>query len=403
MIKEKMYKKEKHMNPENIQLMNLLTSHILEQDNVRIIPNVDWHRLVSIAERQNILEMIGDKLLGIKEQALFTSEESQNLYMRIMKRIYLTSKKFERAINMLELMHQNGIRVIVLKGCAVRDLYPVPEWRTMGDIDILIAPCDMKKAKALFEEHGYEVKGTPKREFDCYKDKNIPWEIKCTLEAEFKDSYVKWDKMYFDSVQPWKYSQYMPLSTLLFQHIIIHTAGNLSTVGAGVRNLCDIALCMMKLTDIDYSSVKQTCEEEGYIKVYNALMNCVRYWFDIDISHTGAELLPNEAVENITEYMLSETIYGKRNADNRLINWTLRRDESISPWRKVFFPSIKLLKMPYPYLKKYPFLLPAAWIQRGYDAVFKQKIPVSQMIKGAKESVDYAKEHEEYMKKLGLK
>ena len=98
MIKEKTYKKVKHMNPENIQLMNLLTSHILEQDSVKIIPNVDWHRLISIAERQNILEMIGDKLLGIKEQALFTSEESQNLYMRIMKRIYLTSKKFERAM-----------------------------------------------------------------------------------------------------------------------------------------------------------------------------------------------------------------------------------------------------------------------------------------------------------------
>jgi hypothetical protein len=132
-------------------------------------------------------------------------------------------------------------------------------------------------------------------------------------------------------------------------------------------------------------------------------MSCVHKWFDIDISHTGAVPISDEAADNVVEYMLSETIYGKNNADNRLTNWTLRQDDNISPWRKVFFPSVKLMQMPYPYLKKYPFLLPAAWVQRAYDAILKQKIPIKQMLQGAGKSVDFAKEHEKYMKELGLK
>ena len=100
--------------------------------------------------------------------------------------------------------------------------------------------------------------------------------------------------------------------------------------------------------------------------------------------------------------MLSETIYGKRSPDNRLTHWTLRKDD-ISPWRKIFFPSVKIMKMPYPYLKKYPFLLPIAWIQRAFNAIVTQKIPVSNMIKGMKESVNYANEHDKLMNELDLK
>ena len=375
----------------------------MERETVHIVPDVDWQKLIETAKRQNILSMICDKLIGLHKEIEVTAEASQELYLSMMKQVYLTSKKFMQAMNMLELMSENEIKVVVLKGCALRDLYPVPEWRTMGDIDVLISPSDMEKTKKLFAENGYEVKGTIKRELDCYKEKNIPWEIKCSLEAEFKESYEKWDDIYFNSAKQWKYNQYMPSSTLLFQHIIVHTANNLVSIGAGIRNLCDISLCMKKMPDIDYRAVKEACENEGFIKVYNALISCAGRWFDVDVSNTGAEIIDNEAVDNIIEYMLSETIYGKCNADNRLMNWTVRQDDNISIWRKVFFPSVKLMKMPYPYLKKYPFLLPVAWIQRAYDAIFKQKIPIVQMLHGAKESVDFAEEHETYMRKLGLK
>ncbi|MDO5399291.1 MAG: nucleotidyltransferase family protein [bacterium] len=390
------------MTPENKQIMLLLKAHITGSGTVTL-SEANLGEVIETADRQNILSMISDKLIEIFNGDKERAEDGRKLYLSMMRQIYSTSRKFERAMSMLALMHDNGIKAVALKGCALRDFYPVPEWRTMGDIDILISSEDMEKTRDLFEANGYTVTGTKKREFDCAKDKNISWEIKCTLEAEYKDSYIKWDKIYYDSAEPWKYNQYFPNYTLLLQHIIIHTACNLISIGAGVRNLCDIAVCVRSFPDIDYNVVRSVCAEEGYIKVYNALMSCVEYWFDIDISDKGAEKLNEDKIQAVTEYMLSETVYGKRNADNRLTNWTLREDDEISPWRKVFFPSLKLMKMPYPYLKKYPFLLPAAWVQRGFDAVVKQKIPIKQMITGVKKSVDYAREHEEYIKKLGLK
>lgn len=391
------------MTPENIQLMYLLKAHILESDSVETVPDADPRKLIAVAVRQNILSMIGDKLPALTDGDPEYAEELRSLHLSMMKQIYIVSKRMNRAMTMLEKMKEIGIRAVVLKGCAARELYPVPEWRTMGDIDALIAPEDMEKARELFIAEGYEVKGSIKRELVCEKEKNIEWEIKCSLEAEFKDSYPKWDKRYYGEAEPWKHGQYAPTPTLLLQHIIVHTAKNLLHIGAGVRNLCDIALCVKKLPDIDYGLIRKTCAEEDCIKIYNTLMSCVRYWFGVDVSAAGAEIVSDSSVEAVTDYMLSETIYGKRNGDNRLMNWTLRDDDEISPWRKIFFPSVKLMKMPYPYLKKYPFLLPAAWVQRGYDAIVKQKIPIGQMVRGAKKSVDFSREHDEYLKRLGLK
>ncbi len=389
------------MTKENRRLMQLLKAH-LTQGKAEALPGVDWHTVIETAERQNILAIAGDKILELKDTVFQSPEESKQLYLKIMKQLYLMNKKEERAARMFKLLKENNIKTVALKGAAIRDLYPVPQWRTMGDIDVLVSPKDMDKIKVLFSENGYKVSGTAEREWDCYKDKNLPWEIKCSLEAEYKDSYEHWNGIYYSNVQQWKHGQYKPINTLIFQHILLHTATNLVTLGAGVRNLCDIALCMSNMPDIDYEAVKKVLEDEGYMKAYNAIINCVNYWFDVNVSNTGAEKIKDENIEAITDYMLSETIYGKRSPDNRLTHWTLRKDD-ISPWRKIFFPSVKIMKMPYPYLKKYPLLLPIAWIQRAFNAIVTQKIPVSNMIKGMKESVDYANEHDKLMNELGLK
>lgn len=318
-----------------------------------------------------------------------------------MNMIYIYSNADMQFQTAAERMYKAGIKVVGQKGCIVKELYTVPEFRTMSDFDIMIREGDLEKCRRVFEELGYTVSGT-KREIICQKQGALMWEICTSMETEFKNTYQKADKEYMDTAVLWKYGQYRPSNTMLMSHITVHTAKHLLSNGAGIRNMLDVALCMREYDDIDYSRVRDFCKEEGCQKVYDMLINAAHYYFDADMENTGAEHFDEDKIDACAEYMLSETVFGKRCQDNRLLNWAVRNDD-IPVWRKLFFPSLRLMKTPYPYLKKYPFLLPAAWVQRAYNAVVTQKISVKNMIKGVGTSIEYGKENEDRLKKLGLK
>lgn len=55
------------------------------------------------------------------------------------------------------LLQEAGIRAAVMKGMAAAIYYPVPEYRAMGDVDILVSPKDYKKAIELLRDNGYAL------------------------------------------------------------------------------------------------------------------------------------------------------------------------------------------------------------------------------------------------------
>ena len=54
-----------------------------------------------------------------------------------------------------DLFEANGIDYLPLKGCILRSLYPSPELRSMGDIDILIKIEQYKQIRSLLTVHGF--------------------------------------------------------------------------------------------------------------------------------------------------------------------------------------------------------------------------------------------------------
>lgn len=391
------------MTNENKFIMELLKAYILNKPLNFTQCDVNWDDILITSSRQALLPILYDKIAELSTEYQPNSTIMNLLHQSAMDQIFFCSKSITQLESVLNKASSNGIKVVCLKGCVTRELYPVPEMRTMGDFDIYIQQKDMDEILKIFEGYGYNASGKKSKEMVFDKEGALEWEVACTMESEFKNTYATADMDYLNKSIPWKYNQYIPNHTLLLQHIIVHTAKHLLRNGAGVRNLCDIALCMMNYHDIDYSSIRNICVLEECVKVYDTLMNCVRKWFDVDISETGAAIIDNDQVDNVVEYMLSDTVFGIRCGNNRLINWTLRQDDNISPVRKIFFPSLKLMSAPYPYLKKYPWLLPIAWLQRGFNAIITQKIPVKSLVNGIDESIEYSKKHEIYMKQLGLK
>lgn len=54
------------------------------------------------------------------------------------------------------LLKASEVPYIVFKGAVLKQSYPVPESRAMGDIDILIKECDRNKVKKLLTSNGFD-------------------------------------------------------------------------------------------------------------------------------------------------------------------------------------------------------------------------------------------------------
>ena len=70
------------------------------------------------------------------------------------------------------LMKAHGIPMVILKGTAAAQYYPVPSQRTAGDIDFLVPGEYIEEAKRILTSNGYKVEDDPlyPRHVDIHKD-----------------------------------------------------------------------------------------------------------------------------------------------------------------------------------------------------------------------------------------
>ena len=112
--------------------------------------------------------------------------------------------------------------------------------------------------------------------------------------------------------------------------------------------------------------------------------------------------MEEELTEAFVEYSLENGVFGKN--DNALaVQAAKPEDDSISGFRKIFFPSVKSLKHRYKYLNTMPFLLPVTWVHRFLSALFRWKYSIKDMAKGLKEADEFSRHRMNRLDELNLK
>lgn len=74
--------------------------------------------------------------------------------METVSRFY---KIMEAQNDVLALMHKANIPAVILKGAAAAANYPIPEYRSMGDVDLIVLPEDFERTFLLLKEAGYKT------------------------------------------------------------------------------------------------------------------------------------------------------------------------------------------------------------------------------------------------------
>lgn len=116
--------------------------------------SISWEAVRHDLEVQSIAALPSDIILGDSAVPALAKGQWE-------KTAWMHTVRWEQILYaqdaLVRLMADNGIPMVILKGTAAAMYYPVPWYRTMGDIDFLVREEDYRKAFNVMRSHGYAL------------------------------------------------------------------------------------------------------------------------------------------------------------------------------------------------------------------------------------------------------
>lgn len=286
---------------------------------------------------------------------------------------------------LFEAFAKEKIQFIGLKGLYLQYLYPVPQMRTMSDIDLLINPCDQEKIDQLLRSVGYYMKPTSASScVQVYKhNKYITLEIHHQLFSNQQLFHTEgfeeklWNNCMTMNFEGTDLQLPKPINHAVY--MLLHMAKHFIYTGFGLRQLADLVLIIEK-NELDVNILINE------IKVYE--LEC----FTKMVLYVVHKLLNFQLPENLMvdeqEYecyldcfiqeIFKDGLFGKKNGE-QVAQHILLNHSNKAQALSIFFPSKNELKDKYWYATQHSFLLPIAWIHRmAYNLFFRKDMKLQE-------------------------
>ena len=272
-----------------------------------------WNHLFLLAAQQGLLAIVWDALQklmgeglsgqgfsgqGLKGQGLtdrnVTGQEETGLGIpRALKIRWELSVRHIGEIHrrqrlvlkeLAEVFAREGIRVMLLKGLGLAEMYPRPEHRESGDLDIYLFG-DFEKGNKVIGDLGIEVEydGTKHSKF-YYK--GIPVENHRNF---LNVSYTRVDKILEEHLSQilsesdnWKLlaeeskgaAVLVPPVDFHFLFLVRHTVTHFLSSGIVLRHLYDFGIFLSRYEDqIDFPRLEPVLKESGQFRLYEIFLN----------------------------------------------------------------------------------------------------------------------------------
>ena len=275
-------------------------------------------------------------------------------------------------------MRDAGMHPLVMKGAVCRGLYPDGTLRPSSDEDLLVPQAEFGEALTFLQGRGMAL-------LDPHADAQADFEIGLTSADGL---YIELHKMPFSPESSAMeqcnrffsdaHSRAVHVNGLLSMcphdhmlYLLLHAYKHFIHSGFGLRQVCDIALWAENYADrIDWPLLWTQCAEVRSTKFAKTVFAAAREYLGFDPQKTNMELEDDLPTQALLEDLLDAGIFGSA-SHSRLHSATVtlnaveadRRGEKRSLLRSVF-PKRGDLEGRYPYLRRYPVLLPAAWCSR---------------------------------------
>ena len=270
-------------------------------------------------------------------------------------------KQLHRVLQMLE---EEKMPYVLLKGSRMRNFYPDPAARTSCDIDILFRGNDGKLHERMLElGYEFEVDAGTTLNYLC---KPVEFEMHRYLfgdPEEFGGFFTKvWD--YARPVGEGT-MEHVLTEEFFYVYMIAHMAKHFSRYGSGVRPVIDLYLYNSKPPkNFNRKEAEKILRDIGLLQFEQRLKTLTKAWFE-----TGKL---SEMDEKLTDYIMEAGIYG----DSRITSASTVADASVANAQRFktvvgyIFPSVEIMRRLYPRMMRCPLMLPVAWVRRWCKGVF---------------------------------
>ena len=370
---------------------------------------VDWPAVFALAGQQKLLPILFEAARATPaagENAVLFAVTKQQVIGQVLNQ---TVRSAEFA-DLYRKLRSAGLHPIVVKGQLCSRLYPQTDHRISADDDLLIPDGEFMACHEQLLTNGLTT-DTPADELASadevsYTKKGslLYIELHRHLFDSSEDAHDDLNH-FFTDINPVETDGFLampPHEHLLY--LILHAYKHFVRSGIGLRQFCDIGLWARAYhVEIDWQRLHEQCESV-HAATFAAAAFCIAgdylgIEFDLPAPWDGSI-----DVEPLLHDTLCGGVYGSNDL-TRLHSSTVtlnavkasRTGEKSSVLSTVF-PKREYLERRYPYLKKRPYLLPVAWVQRIVHYAGEQ----SGADNSASGSIKLGKERIELMKRYGI-
>lgn len=239
-------------------------------------------------------------------------ERSYNFQLKVLKRF-------------VNLMRDNGVNVLLLKGYELSKYYPVPNHRPCGDIDVYLMG-NYEKGNNIVRQLGINIEHEDDKHCSFVFDGVVIENHKTLLAInqysadKTSEEQIMKNKEYLD-FQPEGYYTLKPLDNYIFllRHLARHFG---SEEGYNSRQLLDIMLFLSKnKNNIDKHDLLQFLKESRMVKTNDLFLTLGFQLFGLDLS----EFVFNDVDERYQQLALLDLFETKdvkhRDKDGMLAKW----------------------------------------------------------------------------------
>ena len=328
---------------------------------------IDWELVYNFAIKHQMINIITYQCGNFMDEIAAANFEKRSKYA-----LFYRMQK-ENVIDILKnVCIELGVQYAFLKGPVVAPFYRVPEYRTMGDIDIAVPTEDRPKMLCALLERGFsnESKNDEHEWVFTYKGVEVELHDKLIYKEVFNNE--KQDAFLNDM---WGYVKDGKMdASFHFIYLLHHLKKHLTSKGAGFRQFFDIACVAENCSGLDWDWISDRLKKLDMIDFANLCFALCKRWFDADIKAECPDI-DDEFYEDATDKIFESGIFGIFDADNRF-NMSVNRVNAsgnrffsyiFAVWKNIF-PGYRAMSAmeQYSFLRGKPILLPAAWIYRVF-------------------------------------
>lgn len=343
-------------------------------DAATLPEGTDWNALLRTSGQHKLLPLI--------VSALPVSEIPEAAAMK-RTAIQQTVSQTLRTSAFLELyrsMEDAGFHPLVVKGILCRSLYPQGDLRPSSDEDLLVPHSEFEACCSFLRDYGMTPTGeiTPQSFETGWRNDTLYIELHRSLFSPEAGAYGDLNRFFenaAEQAQTYPTEQGSSVRSLIPQdhmlYLLLHAYKHFLHSGFGIRQICDIGLWARKYHgQIQWEELAEKCRSSNAFGFAAAVFSIAEHYLDIPLNLPASWNCEKSYCEPLLADVLSGGIYGSADSSRQhSATVTLNAVEANRTGSRpsVFaslFPGRSYMEAKYPYLKKYPLLLPLAWCQR---------------------------------------